>query len=82
MSSRTISRAKGWIVALACGVVLLAGCALWAVLVESVGTNVCSLPHVPRRAGLVRCNHHRHPLRRRASAHLGGAVDEVPLWVR
>jgi hypothetical protein len=65
-------RGRTWVVVLACGIVLVGGCALWALLVQRVGTDVCTLPRVPLRAGAVRCHLHRHRLSR-ARVQLSGA---------
>jgi hypothetical protein len=49
-------RGRTWIVAVVCGVVLALACVLWALLVHSIGTDVCTLPRIPRRAGPVTCH--------------------------
>ena len=49
-------RGRTWIVAVVCGVVLALGCVLWALLVQSIGTDVCSQPRIPQRAGPVSCH--------------------------
>ena len=41
----------------ACAVVLVVSCVLWALLVQRIGTDVCSLHPVPKRAGPVSCPH-------------------------
>ena len=51
-------RGHTWIVAVACGVVLALGCVLWALLAQSIGTDVCTLSRLPRRAGPVSCDRH------------------------
>jgi hypothetical protein len=51
-----VPRDRTWIVAVVCGVVLALACVLWALLVHSIGTDVCTLSHIPRRAGPVRCH--------------------------
>lgn len=53
-------RDRTWILAAVCGIVLAGSCVLWALLVKGVGTDVCTLPRVPRRAGPVACHRHRH----------------------
>ena len=68
------------IVVVACAVVLAASCVLWSLLVQRVGTDVCSLRPVPHRAGPVKC--HRHVRSHRAAkepglsrVHLGRPTD-------
>lgn len=46
------------IVVAACAVVLVASCVIWSLLVQRVGTDVCSLHPVPHRAGPVKCRQH------------------------